>query len=148
MRARTAELREGSRTLTPPNTQTQKAPCPHFSLPYPLELSPICLFPEPQAATTAGLSGLRPARDVGLRRSAGKKCRVGRKAAVAAPGAGGGVSLPPNCQRTHPQVPQSAAGRAGPYGSAAAGCSGWVGSAQSGRSGGAERAGLGEGPRQ
>uniref|UniRef100_A0A7N5JNZ9 Nuclear receptor subfamily 2 group C member 1 n=1 Tax=Ailuropoda melanoleuca TaxID=9646 RepID=A0A7N5JNZ9_AILME len=73
MRARTAEPREGSRTLTPPTkTQTPKAPCPHFSLPYPLELSPICLFPEPQAATTVGLSGLRPARDAALRRSSGR----------------------------------------------------------------------------
>lgn len=39
--------RERSRTLTPPNTQTPKAPTPHFSLPSPLQLSPTCLLLEP-----------------------------------------------------------------------------------------------------
>lgn len=107
-RARTAEPRERSRTLTPPNTQTPKAPSLHFSLPSPLQVFPTCLIRSRPVAGSAGPSGPRPAQNAARRRSTGKKCQVWRKAAAS--GAEGGGVLSSQLPTDAPPGPQQPMG--------------------------------------
>lgn len=60
-----------SRTLTPPNTQTQKDPYPHFPF-LPPHPSPSCLHPEPPCSRRSGTGRTTPGAG---RRSAEKPVR-------------------------------------------------------------------------
>ncbi|KAL0611240.1 FYVE, RhoGEF and PH domain-containing protein 6 [Plecturocebus cupreus] len=77
-RSRIAEPREGLRTLTSPNTQTQKAPSPVIldSPRFPSassNLSSQTERPPHPAVAAAGLSRRRPTQETARRRGAGKK---------------------------------------------------------------------------
>lgn len=109
-RERALRRRERGHELWPPQIhKPRKLPVPP-SPPSPIpfsSLQPVSSRSPPLAAA-AGPSGPRPAQDVARRRSAGKKCRVRRRAA--APRTGGRVSPAPNRQPTAPPALPTACG--------------------------------------